>query len=56
MGYIAVGSYIYVDFFGVGEVGYSLFFAVAAILMAAGPFIWIAASHAFRSFASPPSC
>lgn len=45
MEYIAVGSYIYVDFFGVGEVGYSLFFAVAAILMAAGPFIWIAASH-----------
>ncbi|MEF2652041.1 multidrug effflux MFS transporter [Slackia piriformis] len=45
MGYIAVGSYIYVDFFGVGEVGYSLFFAVAAILMATGPFIWIAASR-----------
>ena len=45
MGYIAVGSYIYVDFFGVGEVGYSLFFAVAAILMAAGPFIWMVASR-----------
>lgn len=45
MGYIAVGSYIYVDFFSVGELGYSLFFAVAAILMAAGPFIWLIASR-----------
>lgn len=44
MGYIAVGSYIYVDFFGTGEVGYSLFFAVAAIIMAIGPFIWLVAS------------
>lgn len=44
MGYIAVGSYIYVDFFNTGEVGYSLFFAVAAIIMAAGPLIWLAAS------------
>lgn len=44
MGYIAVGSYIYVDFFDTGEVGYGLFFAVAAIVMAAGPFIWLVAS------------
>lgn len=44
MGYIAVGSYIYVDFFDTGEVGYSLFFAVAATIMAAGPLIWLAAS------------
>lgn len=44
MGYIAVGSYIYVDFFNTGEVGYSLFFAVAATIMAAGPLIWLAAS------------
>lgn len=45
MGYIAVGSYIYVDFFGVGEAGYSLFFGVAALLTAAGPFIWLGFSH-----------
>ncbi len=45
MGYIAVGSYIYVDFFGVGEAGYSAFFAVAAIVTAAGPLIWIAVSR-----------
>lgn len=44
MGYIAVGSYVYVDFFKTGEVGYSLFFAVAAIIMAVGPFIWLVAS------------
>lgn len=44
MAYIAVGSYIYIDFFGTGEVGYSLFFAAAAIIMAAGPLIWLAAS------------
>ncbi len=45
MGYIAVGSYIYIDFFGVGEAGYSLFFGIAALLTAAGPFIWLAFSH-----------
>lgn len=45
MGYIAVGSYIYIDYFGVGEAGYSLFFGVAALLTAAGPFIWLAFSH-----------
>lgn len=44
MGYIAVGSYVYVDFFGTGELGYSLFFAVGAIIMAVGPFIWLVAS------------
>ena len=45
MGYIAVGSYIYIDFFGVGEAGYSLFFGIAALLTATGPFIWLACSH-----------
>ena len=45
MGYIAVGSYIYIDFFGVGEAGYSLFFGVAALVTASGPFIWLAFSR-----------
>lgn len=45
MGYIAVGSYIYVDFFDVGEAGYSLFFGIAALLTATGPFIWLACSR-----------
>ena len=35
---------IYIDFFGVGEVGYSLFFAAAAAVMAAGPAVWLSAS------------
>lgn len=45
MGYVAVGSYIYIDYFGVGEAGFSMFFAVAAIVTAVGPFIWIIASR-----------
>lgn len=45
MAYIAVGSYIYIDFFDVGEAGYSLFFGIAALLTATGPFIWLAFSH-----------
>ena len=44
MAYVSVGSYIYIDFFGVGEVGYSLFFAAAAAVMAAGPAVWLSAS------------
>lgn len=52
MGYIAVGSYIYIDMFSVGEFGYSLFFSVAAIIMSAGPMIWLAVSKrvSVRSF------
>lgn len=44
MGYIAAGSYIYIDFFAVGEMGYSLFFGAAALVMATGPFVWLLAS------------
>ena len=45
MAYIAVGSYIYITFFGLSELEYSYFFAIAALLTAAGPFIWLKASH-----------
>lgn len=45
MGYIAVGSYIYVDFFDVGEMGYSLFFGAAALVMSVGPLVWLGASR-----------
>ena len=45
MAYIAVGSYIYITFFGLTELEYSYFFAIAALLTAAGPFIWLKASH-----------
>lgn len=45
MAYIAVGSYIYITFFGLSELEYSYFFAAAALLTAAGPFIWLKASN-----------
>lgn len=44
MAYIAVGSYIYISFFGLSEIEYSLYFAAAALLTAAGPVIWLKAS------------
>ncbi len=43
MAYIAVASYVYIDFFGLDEMGYSLYFAIAALLTALGPFIWLVA-------------
>ena len=43
MAYIAVASYIYIDFFGLDEMGYSVYFAIAALLTAVGPFIWLVA-------------
>lgn len=45
MAYIAVGSYIYIEFFGLSEIGYSLYFAFAAIVTVAGPFIWLMAQR-----------
>ena len=44
MAYIAVGSYVYISFFGLSELEYSLFFSVAALLTVTGPFIWLKAS------------
>lgn len=49
MAYIAVGSYVYISFFGLTELEYSLYFAFAALLTAAGPFVWLVASR----FVSP---
>lgn len=45
MAYIAVGSYIYITFFGLSELEYSYFFAIAALLTAIGPLIWLKASR-----------
>ena len=45
MAYIAVGSYVYITFFGLSELEYSLSFAVAALLTVFGPFAWLAASR-----------
>ncbi|MDI3537506.1 MAG: transporter, family, multidrug resistance protein [Eubacteriaceae bacterium] len=41
MGYIAVSSYIYVDYFGLSAQTYSVFFAANALLSLAGPFIYV---------------
>lgn len=45
MGYVSVGSYIYIDYFGFSPVGYSLFFAVASIACALGPAAWLRLSR-----------
>lgn len=45
MGYIATGSYIYIEGFGLDALGYSVYFAIAAAFTAVGPFIWIFASR-----------
>ncbi|MDY2626066.1 MAG: MFS transporter [Coriobacteriales bacterium] len=44
MAYVSVGSYIYMDFFGLSALGYSLLFAIASLACAAGPLIWLALS------------
>ena len=41
--YLAVGSYIYVDFFGTTPQEYTYFFAVTAAFTALGPYIWLKA-------------
>lgn len=41
--YLAVGSYIYEDFFGTTPQEYTYFFAVTAAFTALGPFIWLKA-------------
>ena len=41
--YLAVGSYIYIDFFGTTPQEYTYFFAVTAAFTALGPFIWMKA-------------
>ncbi|MBQ9043072.1 MAG: MFS transporter [Eggerthellaceae bacterium] len=45
MGYVSVGSYIYIEYFGFPPVGYSLFFAVAALTCAIGPVAWLRISR-----------
>lgn len=44
MAYIAVGSYVYISFFGLTEMEYSYFFAAVALFTVSGPFIWLKAS------------
>lgn len=45
MGYVSVGSYIYIDFFGFSALGFSLFFATAALMSAVGPAAWLKISQ-----------
>lgn len=54
MAYIAVASYVYIDFFGLSEMGYSMYFALAALLSAVGPLIWLVAQKfmSARTFTS----
>lgn len=54
MGYIAVASYIYIQFFGLTEIEYSLYFSLAALFGAIGPFIWMLAQKVMspRKFTS----
>lgn len=41
MGYIAISSYIYVDYFGLSEQVYSYFFAANALISILGPFLYV---------------
>jgi DHA1 family bicyclomycin/chloramphenicol resistance-like MFS transporter len=41
MGYIAISSYIYVDYFGLDAQTYSYFFAANALISIFGPFIYV---------------
>lgn len=41
LGYIAVSSYIYVNYFGLGTEVYSYFFAANALVSLCGPFIYV---------------
>ena len=41
MAYIAVGSYVYEEFFGLSELAYSIFFAIAAIAGGFGPVFYL---------------
>lgn len=41
MGFIAVSSYIYVQWFGLSETNYSLFFAINSLVLILGPFVFV---------------
>ena len=45
MAYIAVGSYVYEEFFGLSELAYSIFFAIAAIAGGLGPVLYLRISR-----------
>lgn len=45
MAYIAVASYVYISFFGLTELEYSFYFALAAGISVLGPVIWLGVSR-----------
>lgn len=45
MAYIAVGSYVYIEEFGLTPMDYSVYYAVAAAFTVFGPLVWLAASR-----------
>ncbi|MEQ3364316.1 Bcr/CflA family efflux MFS transporter [Raoultibacter massiliensis] len=49
MAYVASASYIYIDMFGLSEMGYSVYFSVAALVTIAGPFVYSAVSKRIGS-------
>lgn len=58
MAYIAVASHIYITFFGLTDMEYSLFFGGAALATALAPLVWIACSKRLsaRRFVSIALC
>lgn len=40
MAYVSIASYVYIDFYGLSELSYSMYFAVVAAVGAVGPFVW----------------
>ena len=44
MSYISLSSYIYIGMFNTGEVAYSLYLAIAAVLITLGPIFWLCIS------------
>ena len=49
MAYIALASYVYEEFFGLGPLGYSILFGAGALLSAFGPAIWLIAKRRFTA-------
>jgi len=56
MGYIAISSYIYVDYFRLSEQVYSYFFAANALISILGPFIYVRLLSNISKKAFPIGC
>lgn len=45
MAYVSVASFVYESYFGLSELGYGMYYAIAALVTVLGPFAWEFASH-----------